>query len=131
MIQNSWFRMFSPLIIASYVLTRPTTSSDLTVRISEVYKMHHKLQEPILPFLRISVHQTGLYHQVAAELQVSKDQLNERGSYHQQGDGALSSRRSDSNRTIEVFTCSTIAKSYFTISSDWNTLPFSSVSSVI
>ena len=26
--------MFSPLMIASYVLTRPTTSSDLTVRIS-------------------------------------------------------------------------------------------------
>ena len=52
--------------------------------------MHHKLQEPILPFLRISVHQTGLYHQVAAELQVSKDQLNVHESYHQQDDEALS-----------------------------------------
>ena len=50
--------------------------------------MHHMPLMPKLPFHQISDHRTELYHQVAAELQVSKDQLNERESYRLQGGGA-------------------------------------------
>ena len=49
-------------------------------------KMRHKPQEPIPPSLQNAVHQTVLYHLMAAVLPVSKDLLNVHGSYHQPGD---------------------------------------------
>ena len=44
------------------------------------------LPAPKLPSLRNAVHRIVLYHQAAAVLRVSKDRLNEHGSYRQPGD---------------------------------------------
>ena len=38
----------------------------LLLRFPEVYKLHHTLQEPKLPFHRNAVHRTELYHPEAA-----------------------------------------------------------------
>ena len=66
--------IFSPLTIASYALTRPTVSSDFTVK---------------LPSLQNVVHQIELYLQVVVVLLVSMVQLNEHVFYHQLDDVVL------------------------------------------